>query len=252
MAQKRMFDKTVTRSDIFLEMPDSTQNLYFHLSMEADDDGFVDNWKSIMRMIGKKEDDLKILIAKSFLIPFESGIIVIKHWRINNYLRKDRYHETKHLKEKAMLKVENNEEYSLKEEFGIPTVNREKNRIEKNSIVYNILPQNPFCEEGESSQKTSQNSQLFDYFWKNYPKKKDKGNAEKWFDKHKPSEELVNLMVKQIERLKDTQDWKKNDGQFIPYPSTWLNSKGWEDEFETDTEKEQRIDKEIMEGFYGT
>ena len=100
MAQKRMFDKTITNNDNFLEMPDSTQNLYFHLSMEADDDGFVDNWKSIMRMTGKKEDDLKLLIAKQFIIPFDSGVIVIKHWRINNYLRKDRYHETKYLREK--------------------------------------------------------------------------------------------------------------------------------------------------------
>lgn len=138
MAQKRMFDKTITNSDNFLEMPDSTQNLYFHLSMEADDDGFVDNWKSIMRMTGKKEDDLKILIAKQYIIPFESGVIVIKHWRINNYLRKDRYHQTKYLNEKSQLKVEKNEEYTLQDTVGIPVGNREKNRIEENSIDKNI------------------------------------------------------------------------------------------------------------------
>lgn len=136
MAQKRMFDKTITNQDNFLEMPDSTQNLYFHLSMEADDDGFVDNWKSIMRMTGKKEDDLKLLIAKSFIIPFESGVIVIKHWRINNFLRKDRYNETKYLKEKAQLKIEENREYSLKNTYGIPMVNPEENRIEENRIEY--------------------------------------------------------------------------------------------------------------------
>ena len=135
MAQKRMFDKTITNNDNFLEMPDSTQNLYFHLSMEADDDGFVDNWKSIMRMTGKKEDDLKLLIAKKFIIPFETGVIVIKHWRINNYLRKDRYHQTKYLKEKSLLTIEENEEYELKKDFGIPIGNREENSIVKNSIV---------------------------------------------------------------------------------------------------------------------
>lgn len=134
MAQKRMFDKTITNNDNFLEMPDSTQNLYFHLSMEADDDGFVDNWKSIMRMTGKKNDDLKLLIAKSFIIPFETGVIVIKHWRINNYLRKDRYHQTKYLKEKSLLTIEENEEYELKKDFGIPIGNREENSIEENSI----------------------------------------------------------------------------------------------------------------------
>lgn len=93
---------------------------------------------------------------------------------------------------------------------------------------------------------------LFEQFWEHYPKKKDKGNAEKWFKKNKPDKELVDLMIKQIERLKDTNDWKKQDGQFIPYPTTWLNAKGWEDEFETDTEKEKRIEREIMEGTYGT
>ena len=94
-------------------------------------------------------------------------------------------------------------------------------------------------------------TQNFEKFWKAYPKKRDKGNAEKWFKKHKPSEDLVNLMLKQIERFKDTEEWRKQDGQFIPYPTTWLNSKMWEDEFETDTEKEERIDREIMEGTYG-
>ena len=93
--------------------------------------------------------------------------------------------------------------------------------------------------------------QNFEKFWKAYPKKRDKGNAEKWFKKNKPNEELTNLMIKQIERFKDTNDWKKQDGQFIPYPTTWLNAKMWEDEFETDTEKEERIDREIMEGIYG-
>ena len=93
--------------------------------------------------------------------------------------------------------------------------------------------------------------QNFEKFWKAYPKKRDKGNAEKWFKKNKPSEELTNLMIKQVERFKDTNDWKKQDGQFIPYPTTWLNAKMWEDEFETDTEKEERIDREIMEGIYG-
>ena len=87
MAQKRMFDKSITNSDDFLAMPSSTQNLYFHLSMNADDDGFINNWKSIIKLTSSTEDDLKLLIMKSYIIPFESGVIVIKHWRINNFLR---------------------------------------------------------------------------------------------------------------------------------------------------------------------
>lgn len=134
MAEKRMFSNKVIGSDAFLEMPDSTQNLYFHLSMYADDDGFVDKVKTIMRMTGKKEDDLKLLIAKSFIIPFESGVIVIKHWKINNYLRSDRYHETQYLNEKLLLSEEKNGEYVVGTPTGIPAVTIDKNRLDKNSI----------------------------------------------------------------------------------------------------------------------
>lgn len=132
MAEKRMFSNKVIGSDEFLEMPDSTQNLYFHLSMNADDDGFVDKVKSIMRMTGKKDDDLKILIAKKFIIPFDSGVIVIKHWRVNNYLRNDRYKETQYLEEKSKIAIEKNGEYTT----GIPVVYQvdTQNSIEKTSI----------------------------------------------------------------------------------------------------------------------
>ena len=99
MAERRMFAKTIIDSDAFLDMPHTTQLLYFHLSMRADDDGFINNPKNIMRMIGCKDDDLKILLTKKFLLPFESGVVVIKHWQIHNYIQKDRYHETKYKEE---------------------------------------------------------------------------------------------------------------------------------------------------------
>ena len=89
MAERRMFAKTIIDSDAFLEMPLSSQALYFHLSMRADDDGFINNPKKIQRVIGASEDDLKLLVAKSFIIPFESGIVVIKHWKIHNYIQSD-------------------------------------------------------------------------------------------------------------------------------------------------------------------
>ena len=90
MAERRMFSKQITESDAFLEMPFSTQVLYFHLGMEADDDGFLNNSKKIQKVIGASEEDMKILIDKHFIIPFESGIIVIKHWKIHNYIQTDR------------------------------------------------------------------------------------------------------------------------------------------------------------------
>jgi hypothetical protein len=112
MAERRMFAKTIIGSDAFLDMPQSTQALYFHLSMRADDDGFINSPQSIMRLVGCKDDDLKILCSKKFIIPFDSGIVVIKHWRIHNYIAKDRYTETKYKKEKASLAIDENGSYT--------------------------------------------------------------------------------------------------------------------------------------------
>ena len=103
----------IVDSDAFLEMPLSTQCLYFHLNMRADDDGFVGNSKKIMRMIGANEDDLKILLAKRFLIYFEDSVVVIKHWWIHNTLSKDRYSETTYIDDKAQLYVKENKAYTL-------------------------------------------------------------------------------------------------------------------------------------------
>lgn len=113
MAERRMFAKTIIDSDAFLDMPLSAQALYFHLSMRADDDGFINNPKKIQRMLGCAGDDLKLLIAKRFIIPFESGIVVIKHWKIHNYIQKDRYKETVYRQEKMMLETKGNKAYTI-------------------------------------------------------------------------------------------------------------------------------------------
>ena len=113
MAERRMFAKTIIDSDAFLDMPLSTQALYFHLSMRADDDGFINNPKKIQRMVGATDDDLKLLVAKNFIIPFESGVVVIKHWKIHNYIRKERKHDTKYLEERSMLTVKENGAYTV-------------------------------------------------------------------------------------------------------------------------------------------
>ena len=115
MAERRMFTKKITESDSFLDMPKSTQCLYFHLNMNADDDGFINNPKKTQRMIGCSDDDMKLLIAKKFIIPFESGVVVIKHWLMHNLIRKDRYTETDYVEEKNMLKIKKSNAYSLKE-----------------------------------------------------------------------------------------------------------------------------------------
>ena len=115
-----MFAKTIIDSDSFLDMPLSAQALYFHLSMRADDDGFVNNPKRIQRMIGASEDDLKLLIAKSFVLVFDTGVIVIKHWRIINYLRGDRYKPTVYQDEYQMISIKENGAYTLSDNLGIP------------------------------------------------------------------------------------------------------------------------------------
>ena len=120
LAERRMFAKTIIDSDAFLDMPLSAQALYFHLSMRADDDGFINNPKKIQRMVGCADDDLKLLIVKNFIIPFESGVVVIKHWKIHNYIRNDRYKETVYQEEKALLNTKENNAYTLSQPLGIP------------------------------------------------------------------------------------------------------------------------------------
>ena len=135
MADKRMFAKSIVLSDIFLEMPPTARCLYFTLGMLADDDGFIGNVKSIMRQCNASEDDLKILLAKRYLLAFDNGIIVIKHWRINNYLRADRYKETTYIEEKSKLTFDEKGAYTDHQKVGIPLgiPSIDKYRLDKNS-----------------------------------------------------------------------------------------------------------------------
>ena len=113
MAEKRMFSKRVIDTDEFLDMPATAQMLYFHLAMNADDDGFVGKPKTIMRMCRASQDDLTVLLGKQFVISFDTGVIVIRHWKIHNYIRKDMYHPTIYEKEKEMLSLDKSDAYSL-------------------------------------------------------------------------------------------------------------------------------------------
>jgi len=153
MAEKRMFTQKIIDSDAFLDMPLSTQALYFHLNMRADDDGFINNPKRIQRTIGASEDDLKLLIAKRFVICFENGVIVIKHWRMHNTLRKDRYNPTHYQEQLAMLEVKGNNAYTEKEcgnhlattwqpngNHLEPQYSIDKYSIDKSSLVEDNIP----------------------------------------------------------------------------------------------------------------
>ena len=144
IAERRMFAKSIIDSDAFLDMSVTARLLYFDLSMRADDDGFVNSPKKIMRMVGASEDDLRMLAARKFIIPFENGVVVIKHWRIHNYIRKDRYNETHYSEQKEMLELDENGSYRLVDQRstdGLPMVDQRltqvrlgKDRLVKDNI----------------------------------------------------------------------------------------------------------------------
>ena len=113
MAERRMFAKTIVESDAFLDMPTTARLLYYDLGMRADDDGFINAPKKIIRETGASQEDLDILIKKKFLIAFSNGVVVVKHWRMNNYIQKDRYNETKYKEQKAKLRLDENNAYTL-------------------------------------------------------------------------------------------------------------------------------------------
>ena len=142
MAERRMFAKTIIDSDAFLDMPVTARLLYYDLSMRADDDGFVNSPKKIMRMVGASQDDLSILCMRKFILPFDNGVVVIKHWRIHNYIRKDTYNETPYKEQKAMLEMDENNAYRLASterpllvDEPLTQVRIGKDRIGKDSLV---------------------------------------------------------------------------------------------------------------------
>ncbi|WEA56787.1 conserved phage C-terminal domain-containing protein [Pediococcus pentosaceus] len=146
MAQRRMFSKKITDTDIFLDMPLSSQALYFHLNMHADDDGFVSNAKTVKRMIGSSDDDLKLLLTKNFIFAFESGVVVIKDWKIHNYIRKDTYNTTIYGDEKEQLSQDENGSYTLSPravDEPSPQVRLGKVRLGKDSNIYSSSNDEP-------------------------------------------------------------------------------------------------------------
>ena len=144
-----MFAKTIIDSDSFLDMPASAQALYFHLSMRADDDGFINNPKKIQRMVNSSDDDLRLLVAKRFIIPFDSGIVVIKHWKIHNYIQNDRYRPTIYQEEKAMLDVKENKEYSIVNGSCTPCIHNVSNMYSQDSIGKCSVVQDSTVEDTE-------------------------------------------------------------------------------------------------------
>lgn len=216
MAQRRMMSLHIIDTDAFMDMSHSAQCLYMHLLMRADDDGFVANVKKVMRMVGVQDDDLKILFAKKYILPFESGVCVIKHWKIHNYIQSDRYNPTKYTDEMEQLLVKDNGAYTLDTEciqngYNMDTqVRLGKVRLGKvKSVVRDYSPE-------------------FEQFWKEYPKKVGKGGAYRAWNKAKlpPLAEILTAVANQ----KNSDQWSRENGRYIPNPETWINQGRWDDE----------------------
>lgn len=188
MANKRMFSKEIVGSDAFLDMPTSSQLLYFHLGMEADDDGFIGNPKKVSRFIGASDDDLKILLTKKFVLLFKSGVVVIKHHRMNNNWDKYNCKRTVYLEEFGQLYIKENRAYTLDRMQGLPTQSenslktvfrieenrRDKKRIEENTReVVAIATPTPKEQSLRFFEMVKSNSKEFEDYLLNF-----KGSAE--------------------------------------------------------------------------
>lgn len=230
MAQRRMFSKGVTESDPFLDMPLSTQALYFHLGMQADDDGFVSP-NRIIRMIGSNPDDLKVLLAKGFLIPFESGVLVITHWKESNYIQKDRYKPTLHIKEKSLL-LENDKGIYFMDTNCIQNVRLGKVRLGKSSQVKESL----------------YNANLFETLWNKYPKKDGKKQALKHFKVSVKTEQHEKDIDKALDNYINHITKNKIEYQFIKNGATWFNN--WEDWIENPITEIKKVKPETEAEYY--
>ena len=207
MANKRMFCLDIVNSDAFLDMPLSAQALYFHLGMRADDDGFIGNPKSIQRLAGASQDDLMLLITKRFLIAFDNGVIAIKHWRMNNYIQKDRKKDTVYLELLNSLEVKENGSYTEKKIMDTVCIQNvsemdSQNSIDKISIDKDSIEIDNSCSSADEA------SEFFEKIWKEYPNKKGKTQVKA---SHKKAlfkigyERLVKAIQKYDDGIKDKQ-----------------------------------------------
>ena len=236
MAQRRMFSRKITESDQFLDMPMSTQSLYFHINMQADDDGFVGNVKTIKRMIGASDDDLKLLIAKQFLIPFDTGIVVIRDWKIHNYIQKDRYTETFYKHEKAMLETTDNKQYQVMDTKCIQDVSSMdtqvrlgKDRLEKELDIDRDKEQKkPSNKLPEKDLKSD-----FESIWKEYPNKKGKAKAFTAYKKAIKDGVDNQTIIDGISAYKKEIEIKRTEPEYIAHGSTWFGQQRWEDDYQT-------------------
>lgn len=238
MAERRMFTKKITDDDHFLNLSSPAQALYLHLSMNADDDGFCNQITASMFKAHASVTDLEALLKNRYIYQFDSGVIVIKHWRMANALRKDRYTPTAFKNEMAMLKVSENGAYKFPDSNDVvaerlpngcqlvaerlPQVSIGKVSIDKNN------KNNISCNENSEIEVLDQKEMWFESFWEIYPKHQDKKKAKQKFLKLCTNEKEYKAIMDGLRNVLPV--WAKKDTKYIPMPTTWLNSERWNDE----------------------
>lgn len=235
-----------------MDMPLSAQALYFHLNLRADDDGFVGNPKRITQSIGANIDDLKLLVAKRFVIAFEDGVIVIKHWRMHNAIKKDRYTETNYTEDLALLDIKDNGAYTLKSGTQLEdkrntngaqmsqTYSADKNRIGKDRIGNNNIPASVEAKTDKDADYKTE----FEELWILYPKKHGKQNALRDYIKARKSgverktiEDGLSAYIKYCERT----------NRYFKDGSTWFHQHSWDDDYEDDLSEVDKSSFSITE-----
>lgn len=245
MAERRMFTKKITDDDHFLNLSSPAQALYLHLSMNADDDGFCNQITASMFKAHASVTDLEALLKNRYIYQFDSGVIVIKHWRMANALRKDRYTPTAFKNEMAMLKVGENGAYTFPDNTDLvaerlpngcqmvaerlPQVSIGKISIDKN-INTNIS-----CNENSEIEVLDQKEMWFESFWEIYPKHQDKKKAKQKFLKACTNEKEYKAIMDGLRNVLPV--WAKKDTKYIPMPTTWLNGERWNDEVDLHMEE---------------
>lgn len=285
MAERRMFTKKITDSDAFIELSSSAQALYFHLNQGADDDGFNNQIQNAMFKSHSTIDDLKVLMLKNFIIRFDSGVIVIKHWRMHNTLRKDRYTPTNFQEELKCLGIKDNGSYTLCDDGchlvakrlpqdSIDKCSIDKCSIDKYSIDNNNQKSSILKEQDTYQDKCRTNCSNikdkdrdknnlpslpenldteFDYLWKLYPNKQGKNDAKQKYLKYRKSGIQYQDILNGLNRYLNYIQQEKIPIQYIKHGSTWFNQKCWEDEYKTSNtviQGERDKQNELLKGVY--
>ena len=232
-----MFTKKITDSDAFTELPPTTQALYFHLCMGADDDGFSNQIRKSMFNAHADRNDFDLLVTKKFIIPFENGVIVIKHWRMHNLIKNDRYKETSYVEEKASLILKDNGVYSIGTQLE-PNWNQNVSKLEpqvsigKDSLVKDSKGEVSIGKDSISiEQLPAAHDNLFEYLWEIYPNKKGKKQAELAFKRALKKGTTVDEIREGIKAYVRYINEMKIEPKYVKQGGTFFNQEAWKDDW---------------------